>query len=238
DPDSGASGVVRYSLVNHPANDFDIDEKTGQIFTVSVAGKSGTFDLEVQAADQGTRQLTARTTVKVTVDASSRNNIVTVVLNQKVNMVERNIAEVKRVLAANLAWNIYVIAVHADGLQGKARSSTDATYVEILAFDEANEVPAEAVKSKLWERKSTIETQLEKVFSAPVTAAVEEPPEDSATPELTATIVLGVLLACTLAALLVHVVLTVKRRRYRDRAEVMTGVDNPCVTGSNGSLKN
>lgn len=46
-------------------NEFDINENTGQIFTVSVAGKAGTFYLEVQAADQGTRRCTARTTVNV-----------------------------------------------------------------------------------------------------------------------------------------------------------------------------
>lgn len=46
-------------------NEFDIDENTGQIFTVSVAGKAGTFHLEVQATDQGTTRLTAWTTVSV-----------------------------------------------------------------------------------------------------------------------------------------------------------------------------
>ena len=51
--------------MNNQTNEFDIDENTGQIFTVSVAEKTGTFYLEVQAADQGTRKLTARTTVNV-----------------------------------------------------------------------------------------------------------------------------------------------------------------------------
>lgn len=46
-------------------DEFDINENTGQIFTVSVAGKTGTFNLEVQAADRGTRRLTAWTTVSV-----------------------------------------------------------------------------------------------------------------------------------------------------------------------------
>lgn len=65
DPDSGDNGRLRYSLVNQQTNEFDIDEDTGQVFAVSVAGKAGTFLLEVQAADQGTEQLTARTTVEV-----------------------------------------------------------------------------------------------------------------------------------------------------------------------------
>lgn len=51
--------------MNTQTTEFDIDKNTGQIFTVSVAEKAGTFYLEVQAADQGTRQLTARTTVNV-----------------------------------------------------------------------------------------------------------------------------------------------------------------------------
>lgn len=51
--------------MNHQTNEFDIDENTGQIFTVSVAGKVGTFSLEVQAADQGGKGLTARTNVNV-----------------------------------------------------------------------------------------------------------------------------------------------------------------------------
>lgn len=51
--------------MNNESNEFDIDENTGQVFTVSVAGKAGTFYLEVQATDQGTSRLTARTTVNV-----------------------------------------------------------------------------------------------------------------------------------------------------------------------------
>lgn len=65
DPDSGDNGLLLYSLVNNQMNEFDIDENTGQIFTVSVAGKVETINLEVQAADQGIRQLTAQTTVTV-----------------------------------------------------------------------------------------------------------------------------------------------------------------------------
>lgn len=51
--------------MGHQSNEFDINENTGQIFTVSVAGKAGIFHLEVQAADQGTRRLIAQTTVSV-----------------------------------------------------------------------------------------------------------------------------------------------------------------------------
>ncbi|NXQ99024.1 FAT4 protein, partial [Sagittarius serpentarius] len=215
DPDSGDNGLLLYSLANNQTNEFDINENTGQIFTVSVAGKAGTFYLEVQAADQGTRRLTARTTVNVTIDSSSTNNIVVVVLNQKINVVERNIAEVKRVLENKLAWNVYVVNVYSNEFERKARSSTDVTYVKIIAFDKANqEVPAEDVKRKLREQKSNIEIELEKIFSAAVTAAIEEAPADSATSERIATIVLGVLLACTLIAFLAYVLFTIKRKRY------------------------
>ncbi|KAF1440272.1 Protocadherin Fat 4, partial [Spheniscus demersus] len=215
DPDSGDNGLLLYSLVNNQMNEFDIDENTGQIFTVSVAGKAGTFYLEVQAADQGTGRLTARTTVNVTVDPSSSNNIVVVVLNQKINAVERNIVAVKRVLEGKLAWTVYIIDVYSNEFERKARSSTDVTHVKIIAFDEANhEVSAEDVKRKLREQNSDIEIELEKIFSTSVTAAIEEAPADSATPELVATIVLGVLLACTLVAFLVYVLFTIKRKRY------------------------
>ncbi|XP_010077814.1 PREDICTED: protocadherin Fat 4-like, partial [Pterocles gutturalis] len=161
DPDSGDNGLLLYSLVNNQANEFDIDENTGQIFTVAVAGKVGTFYLEVQAADQGTRSLTAQTTVSVTVDSSSSNNIVVVALNQKINVVERNIAEVKRVLEEKLAWDVYIIDVYSNEFERKARSSTDVTYAKIIAFDEANqEVPAEDVKRR-YEEQFLVKKQAE-----------------------------------------------------------------------------
>ncbi|NWU06621.1 FAT4 protein, partial [Cephalopterus ornatus] len=245
DPDSGDNGLVLYSLVNHQTNEFDINENTGQIFTVSVAGKAGTFYLEVQAADQGTRSLTARTTVNVTVDSSSSSNIVVVVLNQQINVVERNIAEVKRVLEDKLAWNVYIVDVYSNELERKARSSTDESHVEIIAFDEAHqEVPAQDVKRKLKEQSRNIEAELENVFSTSVTAAIGESPAASASPELVAAIVLSVVLACTFIAFLVYVVLDVKRKRkhglqhlVKEQAESMEGIDNPWAMDKNGSLK-
>ncbi|NXS93588.1 FAT4 protein, partial [Jacana jacana] len=245
DPDTGDNGLLLYSLVNNQMNEFDIDENTGQIFTVSVAGKSGTFYLEVQAADQGTRRLTAQTTVNVTIDSSSSNNMVVAVLNQKINAVEKNIAEVKRVLEDKLAWNVYIIDVYSNESERKARSSTDVTYVKILAFDEANqEVSAENVKRKLREQKSNIEGELNKIFSSSVTAAVEEAPAQSAAPELIATIVLGVLLACTLIASLAYVLFTIRRKRQHEKehlmkkqAETVEGIDNLYATADKGSLR-
>ncbi|NXN24484.1 FAT4 protein, partial [Nycticryphes semicollaris] len=240
DPDTGENGHLLYSLVNNQMNEFDIDENTGQIFTVSVAGKSGSFYLEVQAADQGTRRLTAQTTVNVTVDSSSSNNMVVAVLNQKINVVEKNIAEVQRVLEDKLAWNVYIIDVYSNESERKARSSTDVTYVKILAFDEANrEVSAENVKRKLREQKSNIEGELNKIFSTSVTAAIEEAPAQSASPELVATIVLGVLLACTLIACLAYVLFTIRRKRYTEnkQTETVEGIDNLYATAENGSLR-
>ncbi|NXN18278.1 FAT4 protein, partial [Indicator maculatus] len=242
DPDLGDNGLLLYSLVNNQMNEFDIDENTGQVFTVSVAGKVGTFYLEIQAADQGTRRLTAQTTVTVTVDSSSSNNIVVVVLNQKINVVERNIPEVKRLFEDKLSWKVYVIDVHSNEFERKARSSTAVTYIEIIAFDEENkEVPAEDLKRKLREQNTDIEIELEKIFLTSVTAAIEEPPAESATPELIAAIVLGVLTACTLAAFLAYIVLTTKRKRYKylvkKQAEIVEGIDNPCAADKNESLK-
>ncbi|KFP33981.1 hypothetical protein N325_03756, partial [Colius striatus] len=243
DPDSGDNGLLQYSLVDNQANEFDINENTGQIFTVSVAGKAGTFYLEVQAADQGTTSLTARTTVNVTVDSSSSNNIVVLVLNQKIGAVEKNILQVKRVLEDKLTWNVYVVDVYLNEQQGQARSSTDVTYTKIIAFDDANqEVPAEDVKRKLTEQKSNIETELAKIFSTSVTAAVEETPADSTGPDQTAAIVLGVLLACTLVAFLAYVLVTIRKKSKRStlaqqQPERTEGIDNPCAAGKNGSVR-
>ncbi|NWV73887.1 FAT4 protein, partial [Dasyornis broadbenti] len=244
DPDSGDNGLVLYSLVSDQTNEFDINENTGQIFTVSVAGKAGTFYLEVQAEDQGTKRLTARTTVNVTVDSSSSSNIVMLVLNQKINVVERNIAEVQRVLEDKLGWNVYIVDVYSKEFERKARSSTDETQMEIIAFDEAHqEVPAEDVKRKLREQKANIEVELEKIFSASVSAAVEEAPGAPASPELVAVIVLGVLLAATFIAFLAYVLLDLKKKRkYKKqdlvkKVEIIDGIDNPWAVDKNGSLK-
>ncbi|NWW80392.1 FAT4 protein, partial [Climacteris rufus] len=241
DPDSGDNGLLLYSLVSDHTDEFDINENTGQIFTVSVAGKAGTFSLEVQAADQGTRRLTARTTVSVTVDSSSSNNIVMLVLNQKINVVERNIAEVQRVLENKLGWNVYIVDVYSKEFERKSRSSTDETQIKIIAFDEAHqEVPAEDVKRKLREQKGNIEVELEKIFSASVSAAIQEAPAASASPELVAAIVLGVLFAATFITLLVYILLDLKRKRQQDlvkRVKIMEGIDNPWATNKNGSLK-
>ncbi|XP_032039569.1 uncharacterized protein LOC116487090 [Aythya fuligula] len=243
DPDSGDNGLLLYSLVNHQTNEFDIDENTGQIFTVSVAGKVGTFYLEVQAADQGGKGLTARTNVNVIVDSSSSRNIVVLVLNQKINVVEKSINEVERVIEDILAWNIYIVDVYSNEFQSRTTESTDVTYMKIIAVDEANEeIPAEDVKRKLREQKANIEKELEKIFSTTVTAAVEEPSADSTSPELVATIVLSVLLACTLIAFLVYVVISIKRKRMYDQQYLLKklheveGIDNPNLADKNGSL--
>ncbi|NXI18616.1 FAT4 protein, partial [Irena cyanogastra] len=244
DPDSGDNGLLLYSLVRGQTNEFDINENTGQIFTVSVAGKAGTFNLEVQAADQGTRRLTAWTTVSVTVDSSSSSNIVMLVLNQKINVVERKSAEVQRVLEDKLGWNVYVVNIYSDETDRKARSSTNETQVDIIAFNEAyQEVPAEDVKRKLREQNGDIEQELEKVFSASVSATIGEAPAAPASPELVAAIVLGVLLAGTFIAFLAYVLLDLKRKRKYGKqdlvkkVEIMEGIDNPWAADKNGSLK-
>ncbi|NXA73517.1 FAT4 protein, partial [Thryothorus ludovicianus] len=244
DPDSGDNGLLLYSLVRGQTNEFDINEHTGQIFTVSVAGKAGTFNLEVQAADQGARRLTARTTVSVTVDSSSSSNIVMLVLNQTINVVERNSDEVQRVLEDKLGWNVYVVNIYSKEFERKARSSTDETQVNIIAFDEAHrEVPAEDVKRKLREQRGAIELELEQVFSASVSAAIWEAPAAPARPELVAAIVLGVLLAGTFIAFLAYLLLDLKRKRYTGKqdlvkeVEVIEGIDNPWAADKNGSLK-
>ncbi|NXE68213.1 CAD87 protein, partial [Calcarius ornatus] len=247
DPDSGDNGHLQYSLVGGQTNEFDINENTGQIFTVSVAGKAGTFYLQVQAADQGTRRLTAQTTVNVTVDSSSSSNVVMLVLNQKISAVERKSVEVQRVLEEKLGWNVYVLNIYSKESDRNSRSSTDETQVDIIAFDEAHqEVPAEDVKRSLREQRAAIELGLQEVFSAPVSAAVSEVAAAPAPPERTAAIVLGVLLAATFIAFLAYVLLDLKRKRYPGKygkqdlvkkVDVMEGIDNPWADDKNGSLK-
>ncbi|KAL9863596.1 protocadherin Fat 4-like [Geothlypis trichas] len=244
DPDSGDNGRLQYSLVGGQTNEFDINENTGQIFTVSVAGKAGMFYLQVQAADQGTRRLTAQTTVNVTVDSSSSSNVVMLVLNQKISVVERKSAEVQRVLEEKLGWNVYVLNIYSKESERNSRSSSDETQVDIIAFDEAHqEVPAEDVKRKLREQRAAIELGLQEVFSAPVSAAVPEAAAAAAPPERTAAIVLGVLLATTSIAFLAYVLLDLKRKRKYGKqdlvkkVDVMEGIDNPWADDKNGSLK-
>ncbi|KAF2987751.1 hypothetical protein EK904_015163 [Melospiza melodia maxima] len=244
DPDSGDNGRLQYTLVGGQTNEFDIDENTGQIFTVSVAGKAGTFYLQVQAADQGTRRLTAQTTVNVTVDSSSSSNVVMLVLNQKISAVERKSVEVQRVLEEKLGWNVFVLNIYPKESDRNSRSSTDETHIDIIAFDEAHqEVPAEDVKRKLREQRAAIEQGLQQVFSAPVSAAVPEAPAAAAAPERTAAIVLGVLLAATFIAFLAYVLLDLKRKRKYGKqdlvkkVDVMEGIDNPWADDKNGSLK-
>ncbi|KFV80786.1 hypothetical protein N308_11900, partial [Struthio camelus australis] len=243
DPDSGENGLLRYSLERHGTNQFDIDENTGQIFTVSVRGWAGTIYLKVQATDQGGRGLTAQATVNVTIDASSSNNIVVLVLNQMINAVEKNIAEIKRVLEEILAWNIYIIDCYSTEYERRARESTNVTYLKIIAVDEAGqEIPAEDVKRKLTQQKIIIQSELEKIFETPVTADLREVPADSMSPELTATIVLSILLGCTLVAFLVYIFFTIKRSKKQQwivekQSEIIEGFDNAAVADGNGSPK-
>ncbi|NWZ83284.1 FAT4 protein, partial [Poecile atricapillus] len=245
DPDSGDNGLLLYSLGRDHTDEFDINERTGQIFTVSLAGKAGTFNLEVQAADQGTSRLTAQTTVSVTVDSSSRSNIVMLVINQKINLVERKSLEIQRVLEEKLGWNVYVVNIYSKYLESKERSSTNETQVNFIAFDEAHqEIPAEDVKRKLREQQGDIEQGLEDVFLAYITTAIGEAAPASS--DLVAPIVLGVLLAGTFIAFLTYVLLDLKRKRYRGKyvkqnsvkkVEIVEGFDNPWAADKNGSLK-
>ncbi|XP_028927738.1 protocadherin Fat 4-like isoform X2 [Ornithorhynchus anatinus] len=94
DPDLGINGSLRYKLDDHTAT-FDIDENSGQIFVVSARSKKGTLSLTAEATDQQGRGLTARTNVELTIEPSSEDNIVVLFLNQKINVVEKNILPTK-----------------------------------------------------------------------------------------------------------------------------------------------
>lgn len=56
-----------------------------------------------------------------------------------------------RILEDKLGWNVYVINIYSKELERTARSSTNETQVNIIAFDEAHQqVPAEDVKRFVW----------------------------------------------------------------------------------------
>ncbi|CAM5145461.1 unnamed protein product [Natator depressus] len=244
DPDSGDNGFLLYSLVNHQTNEFDIDENTGQIYTVSVTGKIGSFPLQVEAADQGGKGLTTQATVDVTIDPSSNDNIVVLVLSQKINIVERNIPELKRVLEEKLEWTVYIIDVLSKIVDRRVRESTDVTHVKIVAVDQtAQAIPAEHVKRKYKEQEMAIQTELEKIFGTSVSVAVEEIPVDSMPSELIATIILSILLGCTLIAFVTYIFVNRKRNAKRqllvnEHNEINRNIGNPYATDSDASPQN
>lgn len=78
-----------------------------------------------------------------------------------------------------------------------------------------------SIPRKLREQRGAIEQELEKVFSASVSADVDEAAAAPLSLELVATIVLGVLLAATCIAFLAYVLLDLRRKRYRHLALAM-----------------
>ncbi|XP_043399090.1 protocadherin Fat 4-like [Chelonia mydas] len=244
DPDSGDNGFLLYSLVNHQTNEFDIDENTGQIYTVSVTGKIESFPLQVKAADQGGKGLTTQATVDVTIDPSSNDNIVVLVLSQKINIVERNIPELKRVLEEKLEWTVYIIDVLSKIVDRRVRESTDVTHVKIVAVDQtAQAIPEEHVKRKCKEQEMAIQTELEKIFGTSVSVAVEEIPVDSMPSELIATIILSILLGCTLIAFVTYIFVNRKRNAklqlsVKEHNEINRNIGNPYATDSDTSPQN
>ncbi|MGH0137237.1 UNVERIFIED_CONTAM: hypothetical protein FKN15_063067, partial [Acipenser sinensis] len=102
DPDGEDNGILVYSLDGPSNREFDVEEATGQIFAVSLAGKVGKFSFKVQVTDQAGKGLSDATQVDVTVDSSSNNDIVVISIDQRVNIVEKKIAEVKRYATQNI----------------------------------------------------------------------------------------------------------------------------------------
>lgn len=65
DPDGEDNGILVYSLDGPSSREFDVEEATGQIFAVSLAGKVGTFSFKVQVTDQAGKGLSDATQVDV-----------------------------------------------------------------------------------------------------------------------------------------------------------------------------
>ncbi|XP_030572028.1 cadherin-87A [Drosophila novamexicana] len=73
DLDTGKNAELRYRIQQGSFNDFDIDERTGEVFVSRKLDydRRNTYHLQVQAADQGTPSLTGTATLTINVQNSN-----------------------------------------------------------------------------------------------------------------------------------------------------------------------
>ncbi|KAK6488758.1 protocadherin Fat 4-like [Huso huso] len=240
DPDGEDNGILVYSLDGPSSREFDVEEATGQIFAVSLAGKVGTFSFKVQVTDQAGKGLSDATQVDVTVDSSSNNDIVVISIDQRVNIVEKKIAEVKRALEDSLKLNVNIINVYANNIEERSRSDDEETFISFIATDTNSQIiPTEQVKRILNQEDELIKTELRKVFGAQVEVSVTETKEESATsPELIGVIVLSVLLALVITGFVVFVVLTTRRNKQLEDVDGDHDKDTLSISNPYKSFKN
>nr|XP_033794893.1 protocadherin Fat 3-like [Geotrypetes seraphini] len=202
DPDSGEHGTLRYMLLDPPSNMFSVDEKTGQIFVLSVVGMTGTFSFKAQATDQEGRGLLAQVNVNVTVDSGSVNDAVVVAINQTISVVEQHIMEMKGMLKDMLQWTVYITDLVANTAEKQAKAEPEkVTFMKIVAIDENNQaVPAKEVRGKLKTQQNNIHKEFEKIFGRSVDISVEKSPSRTMSSEMLTIIVLSVLLCCLVVA--------------------------------------
>ncbi|XP_030052038.1 protocadherin Fat 4 isoform X2 [Microcaecilia unicolor] len=241
DPDSGEYGILRYSLLDQPSSMFSIDEKTGQIFVLSVAGMVGAFSFKVQARDQGGRGLLAQTKVDVTIDPGSVNDDVTMSVNQMINVVEQHIMEIKGTLKDVLEWNVYITDLVANTAEKQAKAEPEekeVTFIKIVAIDENNQaVPAEEVRGKLKTLQNILQKEFEKIFERNVNISVKNNPNSPMSSELIATIVLSILVCCLVVAFSAFVGITLYRKKRSILKQALSHIENqyPDDHGTEGS---
>ncbi|XP_031758862.1 enolase-phosphatase E1-like [Xenopus tropicalis] len=169
------SGPLTYRLVNQSGNEFDINNHTGQIYVVSVAGKAGTFTLRVQASDQAGRSDQA--IVKIRVDPadssiSTDKGVVILKLNQTRNSTEQLLPNIISILTGILHQNIWVQLVSSAKSGGM---SGEITSIWFQAADKNNQVArAEEVLRNLTDNIRRIQEDLGKLFRSPVEVSVSK----------------------------------------------------------------
>nr|XP_015218207.1 PREDICTED: cadherin EGF LAG seven-pass G-type receptor 1-like [Lepisosteus oculatus] len=214
DQDSGVNGLLEYSLTDSQSQEFDVDGSTGEIYVVSVEGKTGESAFKVQAKDQNGKGLAAVTTVKVTLVSSSSDDVVVISINQAVNNVEKKKYEVKKALEKALGWDVHIISINGISSKMRLAKSNEETFFTFLATDNDKIMPSEEVKSKLESSEDRIQADLEVVFGEDVVHTVKDQFEDFAlSSDQTSVIVLSVLLALTISGFVAFLVVTLLRNR-------------------------
>ncbi|XP_077341219.1 cadherin-7-like [Lithobates pipiens] len=95
EPGLGPNEMLVYSFVNQSVEEFAINNYTGQIRSNAVAGKNGTFHIEVQAMDPS--GLFNQTIVQIRIESPylSRDDA-EIKINQTLHEVERHIGKIKK----------------------------------------------------------------------------------------------------------------------------------------------
>ncbi|XP_066552585.1 protocadherin Fat 4-like [Amia ocellicauda] len=173
DPDSGEKGLLVYSLNEPKSKEFDVDSSTGQVYVVSL--KSGTFTFQVNATDLEGKGLSAVTSVEVSVEKSSYNDVVVISINVAVHEVEIKNSEVQKALQQSLGWNIHIIEVNGISHQTRSTESRKETYISFIASNaDYKIISADEVKRELQAAEEKINNELQVIFGEGVYFSVKD----------------------------------------------------------------